>query len=190
MRALQLAHAWDGWPRHPLHPDECEAIVDAVRSTFRKLGKLYREIEPAFVRYGFTPPSPGVMARDLSEKIEVAIAQHCEAFIKPSKEQKDHHDLRRAAEAWEIKTCHSGLTINQSATIRGEHYIVVNYAKGRVVPTQIWVLWEAQDAWFSSRKSNTNARRLILRNTPRQAIQRLYSVKAITTQDSWLPLPK
>lgn len=62
--------------RAPLTTDEREGIVLAVNSAFRRLKKLYGEIVPAFERYGFTPPSAGVIARDLSEKIEASIIQH------------------------------------------------------------------------------------------------------------------
>lgn len=40
-------------------------------SVFRKLDKLYAEIVPRFQEYGFRPPSAGVVARELSEKILV-----------------------------------------------------------------------------------------------------------------------
>ena len=169
-----------------LQPDECEAICDAVRSAFRKIGNLYRELEPIFARYGLTPPSPGVIARNLSEEIERAIAQHCTAFEKGG----THHDLQRTGEMWEVKICQrSGLTINQSATIAGEHYIVVNYTTSPVRPSRIWVLWGAQDAWFSPRRLNANARSLTFRNTPTHAIQVLYQVGLQRDRDQWLPLP-
>ena len=165
----QLAYTWS--PGTPLQPDECDAICLAVRSAFRKLGNLYREIEPIFRKYGLTPPSPGVMARNLSEEIEIAIAQHCTAFRKPD----NHHDLQRLGEMWEVKICqHSGLTVNQSAVINGEHYIIVNYSKAQVSPTRIWILWGAQDEWFTPRRSNSNARTVAMMQTPREAIQVLY----------------
>lgn len=47
----------------------------AVSSAFRKLKNLYARIVPVFEDFGFTPPSAGVIARDLSEKIEKAIIQ-------------------------------------------------------------------------------------------------------------------
>jgi len=187
MRALHLAHAWDGWPRHPLLTDECEAICVAVHSTFRKLGNFFREVAPIYRKYGLKAPSAGTAARNLSEEIEVAIAQHCPAFQKPP----THHDLERCGEKWEVKICQdSGLTINQSATIRGEHYIVVNYAKATVVPTRIWVLWESQSEWFSPRVANANARHIRFRDTPPQARQQLYRLARQRAQDQWLPLPK
>jgi hypothetical protein len=68
--------------RTPLTPDEREGIVLAVNSAFRKLKNLYSKIQPIFEDFGFTPPSAGVIARDLSEKIEKAIIQHCESFTK------------------------------------------------------------------------------------------------------------
>jgi hypothetical protein len=65
-----------------LTADEREGIVLAVNSAFRKLKNLYAKIVPIFEEFGFTPPSAGVIARDLSEKIEKAIIQHCESFTK------------------------------------------------------------------------------------------------------------
>src|SRR5947207_8373271 len=70
--------------RTPLTPDEREGIALAVNSAFRKLKNLYVKIVPVFEDFGFTPPSAGVIARDLSEKIEKAIIQHCESFTKGS----------------------------------------------------------------------------------------------------------
>jgi hypothetical protein len=52
--------------RTPLTPDEREGIVLAVNSAFRKLKNLYARIVPIFEDFGFTPPSAGVIARDLS----------------------------------------------------------------------------------------------------------------------------
>ena len=43
--------------------------------------------------------------------------------------------------------------------IAGENYIVVNY-KDNTRINKIWVLWEAEDGFFSPRKSNSNARSL------------------------------
>ena len=62
--------------------DEREGIRLAVHSAFRKLKNLYAKIVPHFDEYGFKPPSAGVVARDLSEKIETSIIQHCESFSK------------------------------------------------------------------------------------------------------------
>ena len=57
-----------------------------------------------------------------------------------------------------MKICKdSGLTINQSKVINGENYIVVNYRANSVV-NKIWVLWSAQDGFFSPRLKNSNAR--------------------------------
>jgi hypothetical protein len=140
--------------RTPLTADEREGIVLAVNSAFRKLKNLYARIVPIFEDYGFTPPSAGVIARDLSEKIEKAIIQHCESFTKCD----GHCDLSRFGQEWEVKICKdSGLTINQSKVINGENYIVVNYKANSVVKA-IWVLWNAEDRFFSPRKRNTNAR--------------------------------
>ena len=116
--------------RTPLTADEREGIVLAVNSAFRKLKNLYTKIVPIFEGYGFTPPSAGVIARDLSEKIEKAIIQHCESFTKGD----GHCDLCRFDQDWEVKICKdSGLTINQSKVINGENYIVVNYKANSVL---------------------------------------------------------
>ncbi len=141
-----------------LTDDEKQGIRTAVESTFLKLRNLYNDIRPTFERYGFTPPSAGVVARDLSEKIEVAIVQHCPTFAKGV----GHADLQRQGQRWEVKICRdSGLTINQNVTISGENYIVVNY-KANTQVVRIWILWQAQDAFFSQRKANSNARSALL----------------------------
>ena len=137
-----------------LTADEREGIVLAVNSAFRKLKNLYARIVPVFEDFGFTPPSAGVIARDLSEKIEKAIIQHCESFTKGD----GHCDLCRFDQDWEVKICKdSGLTINQSKVIKGENYIVVNYKANSIVKS-IWILWDAQDHFFSPRLKNSNAR--------------------------------
>ena len=142
--------------RTPLTPDETEGIVLAVSSAFRKLKNLYARIVPIFEDFGFKPPSAGVIARDLSEKIEKAIIQHCESFAKGN----GHCDLCRFEQDWEVKICKdSGLTINQSKVINGENYIVVNYRANSIVKT-IWILWHAEDRFFSPRLKNSNARSL------------------------------
>jgi len=139
---------------HPLTEDEREGIVLAVNSAFRKLKNLYRDIIPSFEHYGFKAPSAGVVARDLSEKIELSIVQHCGTFKKGVK----HADLQRFDHPWEVKICKgSGLTINQSKVIKGENYIVVNYDDQQQA-VKVWVLWEAEDRFFSARKDNSNAR--------------------------------
>lgn len=140
----------------PLTIDEREGIILAVSSAFRKLKNLYAKIVPIFEDFGFTPPSAGVIARDLSEKIEKAIIQHCESFAKGT----GHCDLCRFEQDWEVKICKdSGLTINQSKVINGENYIVVNYKANSLVKS-VWILWEAQDRFFSPRMKNSNARAL------------------------------
>lgn len=139
---------------HPLSDDERAGIVLAVNSAFRKLKNLYAEIAPIFESYGFKRPSPGVAARDLSEKIETSIVQHCSTFRKGA----GHADLDRFDHPWEVKICQgSGLTINQSKIIAGESYIVVNYDSESQV-NRVWVLWDAEDRFFTARKTNSNAR--------------------------------
>lgn len=144
----------------PLGEEERDAIVVGVQSVFTKLRNLYHAIEPVFQSYGFTAPSAGVIARDLSEKIEAAIVQHCSSFSKGA----GHADLTRLGADWEVKICKgSGLTINQSKQIAGENYIVVNYTPQTKV-SAIWVLWNAQDAFFCAKKPNTNARSIVKGN--------------------------
>jgi hypothetical protein len=139
---------------HPLDDDERHGIVLAVNSAFRKLKNLYERIVPVFDDYGFKPPSAGVVARDLSEKIETSIVQHCNTF----RRGRGHADLERFERPWEVKICKgSGLTINQSKRVEGENYIVVNYVADSVV-TRIWILWDSKDEFFSPRRTNANAR--------------------------------
>jgi hypothetical protein len=74
--------------RIPLTADERDGIVLAVNSAFRKLKNLYGKIVPVFESHGFAPPSAGVIARDLSEKIEKSIIQHCESFTEPMRREE------------------------------------------------------------------------------------------------------
>jgi hypothetical protein len=135
--------------RTALTTDEREGIVLAVNSAFRKLKNLYVKIVPIFEDFGFTPPSAGVIAGDLSEKIEKAIIQHWESFTKGT----GHCDPCRFNQDWEVKICKdSGLTTNQSTVIDGENYIVVNYNANSLVKS-IWVLWGAQYGFFSPSRS-------------------------------------
>jgi hypothetical protein len=64
---------------------------------------------PVFESYGFTPPSAGVIARDLSEKIEASIIQHCDSFTKGN----GHCDLCRFDADWEVKICQEFWAHNQ-----------------------------------------------------------------------------
>jgi hypothetical protein len=138
-----------------LDPEEVANIVAAVGSVFRKLINLQKRVAPIYEEYGFRLQSAGVAARDLSEKIEVAIVQHCRDFTKGH----GHADLARHNEDWEVKVCQSsGLTINQCKVVNGEHYIVVNYDGETSKTKRIWVLWHAHDNDFSPRRSNSNAR--------------------------------
>lgn len=146
--------------KEPLSEEEIEGIILAVKSAFRKLKNLYDKITPIFDDYGFRPPSAGVVARDLSEKIETSIIQHCRTFTRGLK----HADLSRFNKRWEVKICkNSGLTINQSSVIVGENYVVVNYGDDSRV-RKIWVLWEAEDVFFSPKRPNSNARTINLRS--------------------------
>lgn len=146
-------------PRNVLTDEEMEGIILAAKSAFLKLKNLYEKITPVFDEYGFKAPSAGVVARDLSEKIETSIIQHCRTFTRGLK----FADLSRFNKRWEVKICKdSGLTINQSSVIQGENYIVVNY-KGNSRIQKIWVLWGARDDFFSERRKNSNARAVDLK---------------------------
>jgi hypothetical protein len=64
------------------------------------------------------------------------------------------------------------MTINQSKVINGENYIVVNYKANSIVKS-VWVLWQAQDAFFSPKLPNSNARS-IRRDVARDNIEVLF----------------
>jgi len=161
------------FPNDPLTDEEKEGIILAVKSAFLKLKNLYDKITPVFDEYGFKAPSAGVVARDLSEKIEASIIQHCRTFTRGLR----HADLARFNKRWEVKICKdSGLTINQSAVIEGENYIVINYKNNSRVK-KIWVLWEAKDEFFSDRRRNSNAR-TIDQSKARTQVQLIYEGKS------------
>jgi hypothetical protein len=142
---------------HHLDRQEIKCIVIAVESVFAKLAKLQERVAPIYEEFGFRCPSAGVAARDVSERIELAIVQHCRHFTKG----RGHADLARQDENWEVKVCQqSGLTINQSKVIAGENYIIINYNSHNTEVRRIWILWQAQDHDFSPRRSNSNARAL------------------------------
>jgi hypothetical protein len=166
----------------PLTEEEREAITTAVKSVFAKLKKLHHEIAPIFQKFGFATPSAGVMARDLSEKIEAAIVQHCESFTKG----EGHCDLARLEQQWEVKVClKSGLTINQSKAIKGENYIVVNYTRDtRII--SVWVVWDARDDFFSKKKGNSNARGL-LKGVAAEHIEVLFAAPKTKATDLTAP---
>ena len=88
-------------PREPLTPKELRAIEVAAESAFMKLANLYESIVPAFEAQGFTPPSAGVVARDLSEKIETSIRQHARTLQKGSASAIS----ARFNKQWEVKVC-------------------------------------------------------------------------------------
>lgn len=162
-------------PQPPLSDDEREGIVLAAKSAFAKLKNMYAEIAPIVEKYGFAVPSAGVIARDLSERIETSIVQHCASFGNG----EGHCDLARAGHEWEVKICKdSGLTINQSKSVKGENYIVVNYKANSQV-TRVWVLWNAQDGFFSPRKANTNARSLVA-GLASTSIEMLFTARTAT----------
>ena len=144
--------------RISLTPAERRAIIAAAESTFLKLSNLYLEVLPIFQRYGFKPPSAGVVSRDTSEQIEEQITLHCSTFSRG----EGFADLARYGERWEVKICKGRrLTINQSARINGENYIVVNYSSFSNL-RRIWILWAARDEFFTARKGNLNLRTVIV----------------------------
>jgi hypothetical protein len=163
--------------RTPLTDDEREGIILAVKSAFLKLKNLYDKILPIFDSYGFRAPSAGVIARDLSEKIEKEIERCCSTFERGV----GHCDLRRLGTDWEVKICKdSGLTINQSKVVDGENYIVVNYKANSVVKS-VWVLWEAHDRFFSPRLRNSNAR-AVNREAANDHIEVIYEAPKAATR--------
>jgi hypothetical protein len=172
-RQFELAAAEQSYiPKEPLTEEEIEGIVLAVKSAFLKLKNLYDKITPVFDEYGFKAPSAGVVARDLSEKIETSIIQHCRTFTRGLR----YADLARFNKRWEVKICKdSGLTINQSSVIEGENYIVINYKNNSRV-RKIWVLWEARDEFFSERRKNSNAR-TVDQNKAQTNVQTIYFEK-------------
>jgi hypothetical protein len=138
----------------PLTGAERRALVVTAESAFLKLANLYDELFPIFARYGFKPQSAGVVSRDVSGKIEEQIVLHCKTFTRGI----GFSDLARHGQQWELKICKgNGLTINQSAQIRGENYIVVNYSKYSTL-RRVWILWNAEDRFFTPRKPNLNLR--------------------------------
>ena len=59
--------------------------------------------------------------------------------------------------------------------INGESYIVVNYKANSLVKS-IWVLWNAEDRFFSPRLANSNARSLN-RQAASEAIELIFRTK-------------
>jgi hypothetical protein len=143
--------------RIPLTLAERRGVVVAAESAFLKLANLYEEQLPIFARYGFKPQSAGVVSRDVSEKIEEQIILHCKSFTRGA----GFADLSRHGQRWEVKICKGkGLTINQNAQVGGENYIVVNYTNYSSL-RRVWVLWEAEDRFFTPRKPNLNLRTIL-----------------------------
>lgn len=67
-------------PRDPLTEEEIEGIVLAIKAAFLKLTNLYGKITQVFDECGLKAPSAGVVAKDLSEKIETSIIQRQRIF--------------------------------------------------------------------------------------------------------------
>jgi hypothetical protein len=146
-----------GSSRIALTSAERRGVIVAAESAFLKLANLYEELLPIFARYGFKPQSAGVVSRDVSEKIEEQIILHCKSFTRGD----GFADLARHGQQWEVKICKgNGLTINQNAQISGENYIVVNYANYSSL-RRVWVLWEAEDRFFTPRRPHLNLRTII-----------------------------
>jgi hypothetical protein len=143
----------------PLTDDEGDGLVIAVRSTFDRLRNVYLRIAPLFAEAGFKPPSPGALARDISEKIQTEVVSHCPSFSRGPK----FVDLARAGFDWEVKIKQkSGFTINGCHVAAGETYLAVNYtADVRVV--KIFVLWHAAEEMFSARTTKAQARAFLIR---------------------------
>lgn len=175
--------------RIPLTDAERRGVVVAAESAFLKLANLYEELLPIFARYGFKAQSAGVVSRDVSEKIEEQIILHNKSFTRGG----GFSDLARHGQRWEVKICKGkGLTINQNAQIAGENYIVVNYANYSSL-RRVWILWEAEDRFFTPRKPNLNLR-TILAEPAAANIEVIYDVgdakpvRAAPTEQLEIPL--
>ena len=60
-----------------------------------------------------------------------------------------------------MKICKgNGLTINQNAQIHDENYIVVNDSNYSTLQ-RAWVLWQAEDRFFTPRNPNLNLRTIL-----------------------------
>ncbi len=151
----------------PLTDEEKAGIVLAVQATFTTLRDLYEQVQPIFESHGFPAPSIGVVARELPEKVERAIAQHCASFTK----NQPHAGLQRDGADWKVKVCKdAGLTLPPSRIVSGEHYIVVNYRANTQV-VKVWVLWNAQDHFFSARPRGSSGARALIETLALPSIQ-------------------
>jgi hypothetical protein len=132
-------------------------LVVAAQSAFLKIANLYEEVNPIFQKYGFRAPSAGVISRDVSEKLEEQIVLHCSTFTKGA----GFDDLARLGQRWEVKICKGRrLTINGSARIDGENYVVVNYSNLSTL-RRVWILWAAEDRFFTPRKEHLQLRTVL-----------------------------
>ena len=115
-------------PRTPLTTEERVDIILAVGSAFREAEEPLHEDRPDLRELRFHTPSAGVIARDLSEKIEKAIIQHCESFTQGN----GHCDLCRFEQDWAVKICQgSGLTIAQSKVTAGRIMLSLTTSRTR-----------------------------------------------------------
>ena len=85
---------------HPLTAAERSGLVVAAQSAFLKIANLYEEVAPIFQKYGFKPPSAGVISRLVSEKLEEQVVLHCSTFAKGA----GFADLARHDHRWEVKS--------------------------------------------------------------------------------------
>ena len=67
------------------------------------------------------------------------------------------------------------MTINQSAQIDGENYIVVNYDSFSDL-RRIWILWAARDEFFTARRRNLNLR-TIIREAARENVEIIHQAE-------------
>lgn len=148
--------------RNNLTYNEKENLITSVKKVFTGLKKVHELSDPIYIKEGFKPPSFAVIARDISEKIESSIIDNCQCF----EIGKGYNDLNKSGERWEVKVSKHPkyLTINQSSVVNGENYFCVNYNNGFVIK-RIFILWNAQDHFFSERVRNRNSRTLKMKDS-------------------------
>ena len=143
--------------QRPLTAEERAAIVLAVQATFTRLRDLHDRVRPLFESARFDLVSPTTMVRDLGDAIERALLQQCPSFSRPAGAR-----LQREGRDWELRVSKdSGLTIPRARVVDGDHFLVVNYRDNGQV-AGVWVLWDARDHYFSSKRSNSHARTLLM----------------------------
>jgi len=144
-------------PSKYLTTGEKSKVVSSIFETFSNSKIAFKDVDKIFIENGLIPPTNAMKSTTISINIEPNIIGNCPSFKKGVKQ----NDLKKDNTRWEVKIRHnSGLTINQSAKVSGEHYIVTNYLDGFVVK-EIWVLYDSEDRFFSKKKANLNMRSLI-----------------------------